>query len=89
VASAVVMLAVGVVMAVRGAGPSDGESSSAFGHVHGLGMDPADAALYAGTHYGLFRISEDGGSSACRRPAVGDQLGMRASLHMVLEAHRI
>ena len=26
-------------------------------------MDPADAALYAGTHYGLFRISEDGGSS--------------------------
>ena len=57
------MLAGGVVLAVRGAGPSDGESSSAFGHVHGLGMDPADAALYAGTHYGLFRISEDGGSS--------------------------
>ena len=29
-------------------------------HVHGLGVDPADDALYAGTHYGLVRISPDG-----------------------------
>lgn len=29
-------------------------------HVHGLGVDPADGALYAGTHYGLIRITEDG-----------------------------
>jgi hypothetical protein len=28
-------------------------------HVHGLGVDPADDALYAGTHYGLVRISPD------------------------------
>ncbi|MDK3256637.1 F510_1955 family glycosylhydrolase [Blastococcus capsensis] len=29
-------------------------------HVHGLGIDPADDTLYAGTHYGLVRISPDG-----------------------------
>jgi hypothetical protein len=30
-------------------------------HVHGLGVDPADGALYAATHSGLFRLPEDGG----------------------------
>lgn len=29
-------------------------------HVHGLGVDPADGALYAGTHHGLVRVSPDG-----------------------------
>jgi hypothetical protein len=29
-------------------------------HVHGLGVDPADDTLYAGTHHGLVRISGDG-----------------------------
>ena len=29
-----------------------------FGHVHGLGVDPADDALYAATHHGLYRITE-------------------------------
>jgi hypothetical protein len=29
-------------------------------HVHGLGVDPADGDLYAATHYGLFRLPEDG-----------------------------
>jgi hypothetical protein len=29
-------------------------------HVHGLGVDPGDGELYAGTHYGLVRISESG-----------------------------
>lgn len=29
-------------------------------HVHGLGVDPADGALYAATHSGLFRIPESG-----------------------------
>jgi len=27
-------------------------------HVHGLGVDPADGALYAGSHHGLFRADE-------------------------------
>jgi hypothetical protein len=54
VAAAVVLLGVGVVRAVRGTGLGDRHLSSVFGHVHGLGVDPADAALYADTHYGLF-----------------------------------
>jgi hypothetical protein len=29
-------------------------------HVHGLGVDPGDGALYAATHSGLFRIPETG-----------------------------
>lgn len=29
-------------------------------HVHGLGVDPADGALYAATHTGLFRVLDDG-----------------------------
>lgn len=38
-------------------------------HIHGLGIDPADGALYAGTHYGLFRIPASG------QPAlVGDRV---------------
>lgn len=32
-------------------------------HVHGLGVDPADGLLYAATHYGLFRIPEQGKAS--------------------------
>ena len=28
-------------------------------HVHGLGVDPADGALYAATHFGLFRLPGD------------------------------
>ncbi len=32
-------------------------------HVHGLGLDPANGSLYAGTHYGLIRISENGEAS--------------------------
>lgn len=29
-------------------------------HVHGLGVDPADGVLYAATHFGLWRIPEQG-----------------------------
>lgn len=29
-------------------------------HVHGLGVDPADGTLYAGSHHGLFRVTDDG-----------------------------
>lgn len=31
-----------------------------IGHVHGLGIDPADNTLYAAGHLGVFRIDEDG-----------------------------
>lgn len=29
-------------------------------HVHRLGVDPADGVLYAATHFGLWRIPEEG-----------------------------
>lgn len=29
-------------------------------HVHGLGVDPADGALYAASHHGVFRVPDDG-----------------------------
>lgn len=28
-----------------------------IGHIHGLGVDPADGALYLAAHYGLFRVT--------------------------------
>ena len=31
-------------------------SAAEMEHIHGIGVDPADGAVYAGTHYGLFRI---------------------------------
>lgn len=34
-----------------------------FGHVHGLGVDPESGDLYAGTHYGVFKINETGETS--------------------------
>jgi hypothetical protein len=42
-----------------GAAHASGEEVT-LEHVHGLGVDPADDALYAGTHYGLVRIPADG-----------------------------
>ena len=33
---------------------------AALDHIHGLGVDPADGTLYAASHYGVFRIDEDG-----------------------------
>lgn len=38
-------------------GTSDGGSVE-LAHVHGLGVDPADGALYAGSHHGLFRAAD-------------------------------
>jgi len=40
--------------------PSHDGQGSAMGHVHGLGVDPADGMLYAATHSGVFRIPETG-----------------------------
>ena len=40
------------------AGTDDGEVT--LEHVHGLAVDPADGELYAGTHYGIVRVSAEG-----------------------------
>jgi len=37
------------------AGGSAGDDT-AVGHIHGLGVDPADDSLYIATHFGLFRV---------------------------------
>ena len=42
-----------------GSGGDDGPPSE-MEHIHGLGIDPADGALYVGTHYGLFRMPGSG-----------------------------
>lgn len=44
-----------------GAEPSEASSAEAhvMGHVHGLGVDPADDTLYVASHFGVFRV-EDG-----------------------------
>lgn len=33
---------------------------TALGHVHGLGVDPGDGALYVASHFGVFRVADDG-----------------------------
>ncbi len=35
-----------------------GTADPAMEHVHGIGVDPTDGAVYAGTHLGLFRIEK-------------------------------
>lgn len=65
------LIAAGLASALVGCGaaedepPSDAASDMAaademvLGHVHGLGVDPADDTLYVASHYGVFRV-EDG-----------------------------
>lgn len=43
-----------------GEGAIDTSTDPGVAHVHGLGLDPGDGALYAATHTGLFRIPEEG-----------------------------
>ena len=42
-------------------------------HIHGIGVDPGDGAVYAGTHYGLFRIAD--GSATRVADRVRDYMG--------------
>lgn len=52
------------VVGCSGTGPTGPATVSggepAFEHVHGLGIDPADGAVYVATHDGLFRSRGDG-----------------------------
>lgn len=56
-ALAAVVLVVAVVDLGGDEGPGDAVKLE---HVHGLAVDPSDGALYAGTHYGLYRVSDAG-----------------------------
>lgn len=60
---AVTALMVGAVIVLQDLVGQDAPSASdpvQLEHVHGLGLDPADGAVYAGTHYGLIRIGDNG-----------------------------
>ena len=62
----VITLAIGLVVAAlmipRLAAETlrDGDTGAApqMEHIHGIGVDPGDGAVYAGTHHGLFRIAD-------------------------------
>jgi photosystem II stability/assembly factor-like uncharacterized protein len=61
VVTALVVLVGAVVLATGG--DEDATTDTApveVAHVHGLGVDPQDDTLYAGTHYGLIRLPEQG-----------------------------
>ena len=62
-ALALVVLALGACATTTDNDPSDGpaaEDPHLIGHVHGLGIDPADGTVYAAGHFGVFRIDEHG-----------------------------
>lgn len=59
----VVLLAALVVALSRGdkhSNPTAGPPSAAVGHIHGIGIDPADGRLYIGAHQGVFLVDTDG-----------------------------
>lgn len=67
------LLSMAVLAAVAGCGDNASEPRRATVddagpiHVHGLGVDPVDGALFVATHTGLFRAAE--GESRARRVA--------------------
>lgn len=64
--SGLALLMAGLLVVVTGCGSDSSEPRSdagGAGHVHGLGVNPHDGALYVATHGGLFR-SERAGESA-------------------------
>ena len=88
---AAVLLAVGALgyLAFRGGGAG---STSGAGveveHVHGLGVDPADGMLYAGTHNGLIRLP-DGGEATLVADRVQDFMGFTVAgpQHLLASGH--
>lgn len=53
------LTASGLAMVLFGGNGSE-EDAIELEHIHGLGVDPSNGSLYAGTHYGLFRIPNQG-----------------------------
>ncbi len=60
----IVATVVAVEVALLGDGSRRGEAEQSFeptggGHIHGLGVNPADGALFVASHNGLFRAARD------------------------------
>jgi hypothetical protein len=41
-------------------GAPNAAQETELGHVHGLGVDPGDGTLYVASHFGVFRVAENG-----------------------------
>jgi hypothetical protein len=56
------MVTIGLLVGACSAPESTSVHNDARGlaHIHGLGVNPADGALYAGTHYGVYRFANEG-----------------------------
>ena len=57
-AAALTLLAAGCAEDRATDAPTGGDTE--VGHIHGLGIDPADDSLYVATHFGLFHVAEAG-----------------------------
>jgi photosystem II stability/assembly factor-like uncharacterized protein len=57
---AIAVVASGLLLAACSGGSGSDTEQPTMAHIHGLGIDPADGTLYAGTHHGLFRIPKTG-----------------------------
>lgn len=87
----VVLLALFAVMAGNddsGNGAATNGGGEGLAHVHGLGINPADGTLYAASHYGLFRIPEQGDAQRVG-DAVQDTMGFTVvgSDHFLASGH--
>ncbi len=58
-----VLVAAIVFLTIRGGDGTGQQAGAGMVHVHALGVDPQDGALYAGTHYGLFRVPDQGAAT--------------------------
>jgi hypothetical protein len=57
----VAVLAIGALFFIgRGSSDTGTAAPAGMAHVHGLAVDPANAQLLAGTHFGAFRVGDDG-----------------------------
>ncbi|GAA4718833.1 hypothetical protein APR04_005722 [Promicromonospora umidemergens] len=54
-------------------GQSDTGAAPKMEHIHGIGINPGDGVVYAGTHHGLFRIADGQASRVADR--VQDYMG--------------
>ncbi|HUF33839.1 MAG TPA: hypothetical protein VMN58_11600 [Acidimicrobiales bacterium] len=88
----IVVAAVVATVLVVGAGgdgdvPTAADGTPGVAHVHGLGVDPADGALHAATHHGLFRIEDS--SSAQLVSAPHDLMGFTVvgAAHFLASGH--
>lgn len=52
--------AIGMALLIGACSGVGGEKGVTLAHIHGLGVNPADGQLYAGSHHGVFRIDGKG-----------------------------